>query len=89
MNHRPPVHAIKLTASAIFLVALLTTGAVAQRSVSRHFPAGKNVRLELKNLSGTITVETWNRDEIKITASMDTPKVSRSIPTATSARAPE
>ena len=75
MNHRPPVHAIKLTASAIFLVALLTTGAVAQRSVSRHFPAGKNVRLELKNLSGTITVETWNRDEIKITASMDTPTV--------------
>ena len=75
MNYRPPVHAIKLTASAIFLVAFLTTAAVAQRSVSRHFPAGKNVRLELKNLSGTITVETWNRDEIKITASMDTPTV--------------
>ena len=75
MNYRPPVHAVKLTASAIFLVALLTTGALAQRSVSRHFPAGKNVRLELKNLSGTITVETWNRDEIKITASMDTPTV--------------
>lgn len=75
MNYRPPVHAIRLTASIIFLVALLATAAVAQRSVSRHFPAGKNVRLELKNISGTITVETWKLDEIKITASMDTPTV--------------
>src|SRR5207249_7279073 len=61
--------------TAICLVALAGAAARAQRSVSRHFPAGKNVRLELKNLSGTITVETWNRDEIKITASMDTPTV--------------
>ena len=29
----------------------------------------------LKNLSGTITVETWQRDEIKVTASMDTPNI--------------
>ncbi|MFS8085266.1 MAG: hypothetical protein ACMG6H_06515, partial [Acidobacteriota bacterium] len=34
---------------------------------------GKNVRLELKNISGTITVETWAREEIKITATMDSP----------------
>jgi len=75
MNHRPPVHAVRLTASVIFLVVLLATVAVGQRSVSRQFPAGKNVRLELKNLSGTITLETWNRDEIKVTAMMDTPTV--------------
>src|SRR5207302_8602683 len=75
MNHRPPVHTLRLTASAVFLVVLLTTAPVGQRNVSRHFPAGKNVRLELKNLSGTITVETWDRDEIKVTAMMDTPTV--------------
>ena len=75
MNHRPPVHTLRLTASAVFLVVLFTTAAVGQRNVSRHFPAGKNVRLELKNLSGTITVETWDRDEIKVTAMMDTPTV--------------
>jgi len=75
MNHRPPVQAVRLTASVIFLVASLATVAVGQRSVSRHFPAGKNVRLELKNLSGTITVETWDRDDIKVTAMMDTPTV--------------
>jgi hypothetical protein len=53
----------------------LTSAAIAQQRVSRNFPAGKNVRLELKNLSGTITVETWKRDEIKITAIMEAPAV--------------
>jgi hypothetical protein len=56
-------------------VIALTSAAIAQQRVSRNFPAGKNVRLELKNLSGTITVETWKRDEIKITAMMEAPAV--------------
>ena len=43
--------------------------------MSRHYPAGKNVRIELKNLTGTITVETWPRDEIRITATMEAPAV--------------
>src|SRR5216684_3550487 len=60
--------------TAIFLVAVASAAAVcAQQKVSRHFPAGKNVRLELKNLSGTITVESWPRDEIRITATMESP----------------
>jgi len=55
-------------------VVLITSAAVcAQQKVSRHFPAGRNVRLELKNLSGTITVESWPRDEIRITATMESP----------------
>jgi len=45
----------------------------AQRNVSKRFPAGKNVRVEVKNISGTITVESWNRNEIKITASSEAP----------------
>jgi Putative adhesin len=45
----------------------------AQNRVSKRFPAGKNVRVELKNISGTITVESWNRDEIKITAFLEAP----------------
>ncbi|MGZ8847695.1 MAG: hypothetical protein ACXW3C_14645 [Pyrinomonadaceae bacterium] len=78
MNIRPPAQIAKRHRPALFaflLVMLLTTGAPAQQRVSRKFPAGKNVRLELKNLSGTITVETWQRDEIKITALMDAPAV--------------
>jgi hypothetical protein len=75
MNHRSPIQISKRLAPAVFILLLLTTFAVAQKSVSRRFPAGKNVRLELKNLSGTITVETWQREEIKVTASMDAPNV--------------
>jgi hypothetical protein len=61
--------------TALFLVFVIAASALAQQKVSRKFPAGKNVRLELKNLSGTITVETWARDEIRITASMEAPAV--------------
>lgn len=61
--------------TALFLVFVIAASALAQQKVSRKFPAGKNVRLELKNLSGTITVETWARDEIRITAMMEAPAV--------------
>ena len=60
--------------SAVFLV-LVTSSAFAQQRVSRQYPAGKSVRIELKNLSGTITVETWPRDEIRITATMEAPAI--------------
>jgi Putative adhesin len=60
---------------ALFLVIAVCTCAVAQQRTSRHYPAGKNVRIELKNLSGTITVEAWPRDEIRITATMEAPAV--------------
>jgi len=64
---------------SVFLFITLTIGAanlaVAQQKISRHYPAGKNVRLELKNIAGTITVETWARDEVRVTATMDNRKV--------------
>ena len=60
--------------SAVFLV-LVTSSAFAQQRVSRQYPAGKSVRIELKNLSGTITVETWPRDEIRITDTMEAPAI--------------
>jgi Putative adhesin len=75
MNYRPSAHIFKRITPAVFVLLLLTAATFAQKSVSRQFPAGKNVRLELKNLSGTITVETWKRDEIKITALMEAPTV--------------
>ncbi|PYS41276.1 MAG: hypothetical protein DMF71_11550 [Acidobacteria bacterium] len=78
MNIYPPatVTQISKTPALVTLLVLILTGTVfGQQRVSRNFPAGKNVRLELKNLSGTITVETWQRDEIKITALMEAPAV--------------
>jgi len=55
------------------LYSLSYSTAHAQNRVSKRYPAGKSVRVELKNISGTITVESWNRDEIKISASLETP----------------
>lgn len=71
--HPPTIRKSSQLAFLAFLIAVLSTTAVAQQKVSRSFPAGKTVRLELKNLSGTITVETWQKDEIRITATMESP----------------
>ena len=60
---------------AILFVVCASSLALAQQKVSRRFPAGKNVRFELKNFTGTITVESWDRDEIQVTALMDNRKV--------------
>src|ERR1044072_7641885 len=78
MTNRPPAHITRRSRPALFaflFVIVLTSAAIAQQRVSRDFPAGKNVLLELKSVSGTITVETWKRDEIKITAMMEAPAV--------------
>jgi len=59
--------------TAFFLLLATSLTVFAQQKVSRRFPAGKNVRIELKNLSGTIIVESWPRDEIRVTALMESP----------------
>lgn len=59
---------------SIIILLTVASAALGQRRVSRNFPAGKNVRIELRNISGTITVETWQRDEIRVTADMESSK---------------
>jgi len=44
---------------------LHATNAFGQQHLSKRYPVRNNVRVELKNISGTITVESWNRDEVK------------------------
>jgi hypothetical protein len=61
---------ILLLAGVMFLASNTAFG---QRRFSRSFPAGQNVRLQLLNRSGTVTVEGWNRQEVSITATLDTP----------------
>lgn len=63
------------------LVLLLVTLSVSsvssvfgQQTLSKRYPAGKKVRVELRNISGTIIVESWNRDEIKLSATLESPK---------------
>jgi hypothetical protein len=59
------------TLTILFLT--FSTAAFAQKSVTRKYPAQKNIRLEMKNISGTITVEAWNRNEIVVTATVFAP----------------
>ncbi len=63
-----------LFASLFFAGALSLSNVNAQARLSKRYPVAKNVRIELKNISGTITVESWNRDEIKLTAILESPK---------------
>jgi hypothetical protein len=59
--------------SVVFFFALFAGTASAQKKFSRSFTAGQNVRLQLLNRSGTVTVEGWNRSEINITAVLEAP----------------
>jgi hypothetical protein len=45
----------------------------AQKRITEKYPVRNNVRLHLNNRSGTITVEAWNRNEIKIVVEMESP----------------
>lgn len=65
--------------AALMLFGVFNANSItAQQKLSKRYPASKNVRIELKNISGTITVESWNRDEIKLTAVLDSPKATLS-----------
>lgn len=55
------------------LGAVLHTETSAQRRFSRTYPASQNVRLQLLNRTGTVTVEGWNRNEVSISAYLEAP----------------
>ena len=64
--------AITLTLCVGFFCFLFSAAEVfGQRRFSRTYPAGQNVHLQLLNRTGTITVEGWNRDEVSITANLE------------------
>jgi hypothetical protein len=63
-----------LSGSLLALCTLTLSSANAQQRLSKRYSTGKDVRIELKNISGTITVESWNRDEVKLTATLESPK---------------
>jgi DUF4097 and DUF4098 domain-containing protein YvlB len=65
---RPPVSAGVL---AVLVLTSLSFTVAAQQKLSKRYPAPKNVRIELRNISGTIVVESWNRDEIRLSATIE------------------
>jgi Putative adhesin len=63
-----------LAVGALLALTSLPFNVVAQQQLSRRYPAGKNVRIELRNISGTIVVESWNKSEIRLTATIESKK---------------
>ncbi len=59
--------------SVVFFFALYAAEAAAQKRFSRNYPAGRNIRLELMNRTGTVTVEGWSRAEVNISAVLEAP----------------
>ena len=67
---------ILMLMNVVLFFGVSTEYASAQRRFSRTYPATKNVRLQLLNRSGTITVEGWDRQEIVISAYLEAPAAS-------------
>jgi DUF4097 and DUF4098 domain-containing protein YvlB len=68
---RPSVRAGVLAVGAFLALGSLSFSVQAQQRLSKRYPAGKNVRIELKNISGTIVVESWDKDEIRLSATIE------------------
>ena len=71
LKRRPLVCAGVLAVGALLALGSLSFSVQAQQQLSKRYPAGKNVRIELKNISGTIVVESWNKDEIRLSATFE------------------
>jgi DUF4097 and DUF4098 domain-containing protein YvlB len=57
----------------VFVLLFLSPFAVAnaQQKINKRYPGGKNVRVELRNISGTVVVESWSKDEIRLSATIE------------------
>jgi hypothetical protein len=70
---RRPIRASLVAVGALLALVSLSAGTVvnAQQQFSKRYPGGKNVRVELRNISGTIVVESWNKNEIRLSATIE------------------
>ena len=63
-----------LIMASLTLITLSSASTVfAQKKFSKVFPARKNISISLNNWSGAITVEGWDKEQIKISADMEAP----------------
>ena len=72
-TRRTPVRASLFAVGALLTLVSLSAGLAvnAQQQITKHYPGGKNLRVELRNISGTIVVESWNKNEIRLTATIE------------------
>jgi hypothetical protein len=65
---------ILLWLSVVFFTLAFVGGeALAQKKFAKTYPASKDVRLQLTNRTGTVTVEGWERQEVAISAYLEHP----------------
>jgi hypothetical protein len=69
----PTKTTILLWLSVVFFFAPITEEVHGQKRFSKTYPASQNVRLQLLNRSGTVTVEGWNRPQVSIVANLEAP----------------
>ncbi len=62
---------ILMLSVVFFFVSSATVSA--QKKFAKTYPASKNVRLQLTNRTGTVTVEGWDKSEISVSAYLEAP----------------
>jgi hypothetical protein len=59
-------------AAALFLLALTAApAAFAQHRFQREYPTRPNIRIQIINRSGKVDVEAWDKNSVRVTATMD------------------
>src|SRR5919112_376984 len=76
VNHPHPGRAAamrpaRLLLAALALACLLGPPAAAQKKFSRDYPVQPNIRLHLLNRSGRIEVVAWEKNTVRVTATME------------------
>jgi DUF4097 and DUF4098 domain-containing protein YvlB len=71
---RPSTRASAFAVGALLALMSPSFTILAQQKLSKRYPVPKNVRIELRNVSGTIVVESWNKDEIRLSATIESKK---------------
>lgn len=62
-----------LMSVVFFFASFAAPETAAQKRFSKTYAATKNVRLQLTNRTGTVTVEGWDKDQIQISAYLEAP----------------
>ena len=76
LTWRSSIRAGVFAVGAVLALMSLSFTVRAQHQLSKRYAASKNVRIQLKNISGTIVVESWKKDEIRISAWIESKKTS-------------
>jgi DUF4097 and DUF4098 domain-containing protein YvlB len=71
LTRRLSVRAGFFAIGALLAFTSFSSSGQAQEKLSKRYATGKNVRIELRNISGTIVVESWNKDEIRLSATIE------------------